>query len=300
MNYNEENKYYTCKYDRPFKEIFLNEKNKDMLKDLLEVVLKVKINKIEVKPNERNTRNIKIRRKTYDALLDTNVGKIEIEVNAGIDKYLYPRNAAYICDLYSHHTQVSEEYSEDVMIMQINFTYGLGKKEKMMRTYKIRDEEGKEFVKNFQILEINMDYYINIWYDKSEKGKDNSLIEKNKLLIMLGLEKEELEKLSKNYKEVNEYMEKLNELNHSPEFIKYMTYEEDQRKIFNTKMREAEETGLANGIEKGIEEGIEKGIEKGISQEKIKIAKEMLKEKLPIEQISKITKLSIKEIEKLK
>jgi hypothetical protein len=45
-----EEKYYTCRYDRPFKEIFLKEENKDMLKDLLELILNKKINKIELGP----------------------------------------------------------------------------------------------------------------------------------------------------------------------------------------------------------------------------------------------------------
>ena len=40
-NMNIENKkYYTCKYDRPFKEIMLKESNKDILKKLLEHILK--------------------------------------------------------------------------------------------------------------------------------------------------------------------------------------------------------------------------------------------------------------------
>ena len=289
-----EDKYYTCKYDRPFKEIFLKEKNKDMLKALLELVLNIKINEIEVKPNERNTGNLKVRRKTYDALLETDKGKIEIEVNATSEKYLYPRNTAYICDLYSHHTLVSEEYNEEVMIMQLNFTYGLGNKKEMMSNYKLRNNEGKEFVKNFQIIEINMDYYLNLWYHNV--GKNNSLIEKNKLLIMLGLDKKELEKLSKDYKEVNKYMEELDKLNHSPEFREYMTYEEDQRKIFNTKVREETEKSL----EKVKKEGLQQGIVTGAKQKSIEIAKEMLQDGYSIDEISKLTKLSLDDINNIK
>ena len=52
-------KFYTGKYDRAFKEVMLNEKNKDLLKLLLEHILKVEINNIEISPNERNSRNIK-------------------------------------------------------------------------------------------------------------------------------------------------------------------------------------------------------------------------------------------------
>jgi hypothetical protein len=78
----EDNKFYTCKYDRPFKEIFLKEQNKDLLKVLLEQVLNLKINEIEIKNIERNTGNINIRRKYLDALLYTDQGKIGIEINS--------------------------------------------------------------------------------------------------------------------------------------------------------------------------------------------------------------------------
>ena len=47
----EKNTFYTCKYDRPFKEIFLNEQNKHLLKGLLETILKTEIDKIELKPS---------------------------------------------------------------------------------------------------------------------------------------------------------------------------------------------------------------------------------------------------------
>jgi predicted transposase/invertase (TIGR01784 family) len=50
---------------------------------------------------------------------------------------------------------------------------------------------------------------------------------------------------------------------------------------------------------KGLEEGMQKGIEKGMVEEKIKICKQMLKHGLPINDISKITGLSLEEINKL-
>ena len=52
-NMNIENKkYYTCKYDRPFKEIMLKESNKDILKKLLEHILKEEIKEIIILPTE--------------------------------------------------------------------------------------------------------------------------------------------------------------------------------------------------------------------------------------------------------
>lgn len=130
-------KFYTCKYDRAFKEIMLNEKNKEVLKKLLEQILKVEIKEIEFKPTELNTGNLEVKRKTLDVLLTTNVGKIGIEVNGFRKDYVRPRNMAYICDVYAHHTLVGETYNEDTKIIQINFSYELSKdtidKEKVER-----------------------------------------------------------------------------------------------------------------------------------------------------------------------
>lgn len=47
----------------------------------------------------------------------------------------------------------------------------------------------------------------------------------------------------------------------------------------------------------GLETGIQKGREEGRHAEALKIAAEMKKDKFPIETISKLTKLSIEEIQ---
>ena len=209
-----EKKYYTCKYDRPFKEIMLKESNKDILKKLLEHILKEEIKEITILPTERNNRNLKIKRKTLDVLLKTEDKQIGIELNANIEDYVHPRNMAYIADMYASHTLVGQEYTEEILILQINLTFGLGSKNKKGRKrYYMQDEEGNKFVKNLEIIEVNMDSYMDLWYNKNEKG-----IEENKVLVMLGLEKEELKILSQNDKVVSKYMNELNKLNESTQF----------------------------------------------------------------------------------
>ena len=59
------------------------------------------------------------------------------------------------------------------------------------------------------------------------------------------------------------------------------------------------EEGLKKGHEKGVEEGLKKGHEKGIEEGKKEIAKKMLKEKISIEVIEKVTNLSKDELKKL-
>ena len=135
---------------------------------MLENILKLEIKEIEINNQERNTGNIKIRRKHLDALLTTNEGKIEIEVNTSNEKYVHPRNMAYISDIYASHTLVGEEYNEDTKIIQINLSYKI-KDEKGYRIYKVRDKEGKEYVKNLIIYELNMQYYMDLCYKKKKK-----------------------------------------------------------------------------------------------------------------------------------
>ena len=52
-------------------------------------------------------------------------------------------------------------------------------------------------------------------------------------------------------------------------------------------------------LEKGIEQGIEKGLEKGRMEEREANIVAMLKEKIPMETISRITHYSLDQIQKL-
>ena len=63
--------FYTCKNDRAFKEVFLNPNNSDLLKVLLEFILKIKIDKLEIKKTELLSGNVNIKDKRVDALVYT-------------------------------------------------------------------------------------------------------------------------------------------------------------------------------------------------------------------------------------
>ena len=275
-------KFYTCKYDRAFKEVFGKEENKDILKKLLEEILQVEIERIEYLNLERNVYNVKVKRKHLDLYLETNIGKIQVEVNTTNSKYVKPRNMSYLCDIYSYHTLIGQEYDQDTLIIQININYGQ-QDEKYIREYRLRDESGKEYIKNFIIYEINMEKYMKLWYNKEEKE-----LEKSKYIVMLNLEKEELEKLSKKDKVVIKYMKELERVNENPKFREYMSAEEDNKKIENSLKREWMEEGLAEGIKEGS------------YKRNIEIAKSLLKNKVDIEIITSSTGLSIEELEKLK
>ena len=283
-------KFYSCRYDRTFKEVFLNPKNEDLLESLLEDILKVKIEIKKILPTELITGNNIIKSKRVDALILATNKKIEIEINASINEYVYIRNTAYICNIYSTNALVGDSYNKDIDIIQINLTWGLDYEESK-REFRISDKNGNVYIKNLLIIEINMEYYKKIWYSKDEKK-----IKENELLVMLDLNEGELKEMPKSDKISKKYIESVTIVNNDPFFQEYMSYEEDQRKMQNSLIREAEDTGY----EKGIKLGEEKGLKLGQEQEKIKTIKNMLNEEIAINAISKITNLSIEKINEIK
>lgn len=172
--------------------------------------------------------------------------------------------------------------------MQINLSFGMDKyysekTYKMFEKYKIQTDNQKVYYANLGVIEVNMDKVMKIWYDKNEKK-----IELNKYLIMLGLDtKGKLKEMGNGDEIVEKYTDKLSELNNSGVFVRAITPEEDARLVANTEKYLIEE------------EALNKGLATGKRQSKLEIAKEMLKLNMNIAMISKITKLSIKEIKEL-
>ena len=277
--------FYTCRNDRAFKEVFLNPNNSDLLKALLEFILKIKIDKLEIKKTELLSGNVNIKDKRVDAIVHTGNKKIEIEINSQNKDYLHTRSTAYICNIYQSNASVGDTYNEDTDIIQVNLTWGLGRNNEEMKIFKIMNEKGELYVKNFIIYEINMDYYDKIWYSKNEDE-----IKKNQYMIMLDLDKKELKSMPKD-KIVDKYITNVTIVNDDPEFQKYMSEEEDKKKIQNSLLSEAKEEGISQGIEQGYTSGINDGIKQ--------TAKNLLSMNMPLEDISKATGLSIEEINEI-
>ena len=215
-------KFYNCRYDAVFKEVFLNEKNEEILKKLLEQSLNVKIHAIETLM-ERNQGNVHVRKKVLVIVLHTDQGIIGLEMNVN-NRNLHIRNTVLAFDLYNHYIYRGDEYDDLIQVIQVNYTYGLGKKYNEVEVYELQNERKEQLLKNFKIIEWNMDKIMKFWYDKDEEN-----IEKYKYLIMLDLEQEELHELSKRDEKVKKYMEEVERINQDPKFREYMAKEEDDR-----------------------------------------------------------------------
>ena len=107
-----------------------------------------------------------------------------------------------------------------------------------------------------------------------------------KYMIMFDLDKKKLENMPKD-DIVDMYITNVTIVNDNPEFQKYMSEEEDKKKIQNSLLSEAREN-------------INDGISKGENKKSIEIAKNLLSMNMSLEDISKATGLSVEEINKLK
>ena len=275
-----EKEFWHGKYNRPFKEIFGNEKYEDLLKEFLQRVLNQKINEITYLQTELKTGNLVERAKTVDLLVKTNKKIIHVEMNVNNPVYLHLRNACYFFNKISSQTKIGEDYDLEYEFIHIDFSYELKESKNIVEKYTLTNEDGsKTYLDNIEIWEFNMDMANSFWYNKDEKN-----IKKYKHLIMFDLDKDDLKTLSNGDDFVAKYTDELTKLNDSDEFQSWMTYEEDQQMILNTEKKMSYNEGL----------------EKGQIDSKIEIAKKMLDDNVPLDKIMVFTDLSKEEILKLK
>ena len=251
-----------------FKAIFCNENNRDLLKRLIEEVINESIEIIELRVPELIKNNIIIKNKTLDVLVRTDKEEINIEVNSYSNNLLRRRNASYIFKRYSDSLNVGSSYSQMPKFIQINLTSNLNKLPLTRKYMLYNKDDFQTYIDNLEIYEINLKKAVALCYNKG----------KSSILGMLDMDYQELANLKG-----DDIMDKLkNEalrLNSDDDFYKILSEEEEDKLFINTIK--------------------EQGIEQGIEQNNLEIAKKMLSEDLDKELISKITNLSLQEIEKL-
>ena len=302
-------KFYNGMIDRVFKNTLCSYKDHRLLIWLLETCLEIKIDKVILKDKELYKDNIFSKGKTVDLLIETDNEMINVEINNHPHKGVNERNLAYLANLYVRNVDVSNDYTEVKKCIQLNLTSG--KKDIDLKSeYALLKRNSKEeefYSENFKIYEINVDLLKESYYNN-----DKEVIDKYKAVIMLTLDREELEKLSMGDERVMEYRKRVEELNDNENFIQFMSEEEDKIKTENTLKNILEEQSAelkekTIELEKQSSELEEKSseLEKKSSELEEKSLKlenmaRSLKEKnVDIEIISETTGLSIEEIQSL-
>lgn len=254
--------------------------NPNITKGLISSLIDEKITDIEIDLNKQ-VLGESITDKT--GILDlrakiNNTIECEIEMQMLYSKNFIPRLLYYWARLYSKQLKRGNNYNElhkTICIAIINQNIPYLENLKAHTKWQIREE--KDITK---ILTDNLEIHIiEIQKAIKEYNKDR----KNKLLQWMMFLNEP------GSMEVDRIMEKNEEIKEAKVTLRELSEEESKQQIAELREKYILDT-------KDI---FETGIEKGISDEKINIAKKLLKINMPIKQISEITGLNEKEIKEL-
>ena len=265
-------KQYNGMNDVIFKNTFYIEKNKDLLKWLIESCLDMKIDEIELKDRELSKDNKIIKTKVVDTIIKTNGKVFNVEINNGeSEQYIRDRNLGYLTSIYSNSLNVSENYILQPISIQINLT-SKNNKVREMAKYMIRNEYGEFWSEKFIIYEFNVDKIKETYYNKSKEER-----ERFKPLLMLTSSNRELEMLCNGDERVKRYKDRVEELNDDPEYTILMSDEEDDKKLKATreyleKLRDQEHNERMRKLNKQIQE-VEKEKQE-VEKEKQEVEKE--------------------------
>lgn len=275
----EKNKMEVLNNDIIFKNIF---NVKETIKRLLEETLELKVKEVYLANTEMPVEKIKERRKILDLVVYTEKEVINVEVNNAYKKDLYIRNFLYFCKLISSNLEKSKDYTKLGKHIQLNLTWNMQKyipfdiREKKKLEFYVKDEETglKVFEDKFKIVNINMDYYVELWYSKNVENENPFL------LLLAAPTIEEMDEIARGDRLMEKIAKEVKKLNFDPKITEEIAFENEHEIWANTMHS--------------------RGYEQGSKQEKIGIARNMLKDDIPIDTIIKYTGLKKEEIESLK
>ena len=270
--------------------------------------------KVKLLPKDLPQHSIIDTNSKSDLLLSYPNGKKEtkciLEMNSS--HIMVMRNAFYAYKIASSGLKIKNgAYKKIFDTIVVNFNSYHNKSERLVEIGIFQTDFGKIIENSIKIINVNIDKALNkrYTYFNEQEEKMARICRILTTCDIKVLERELNEIMSK--EETKKIVARAKELSSDDEYIRlFENGEEDNYKelIRNTELaearEEAEERGLEKGIKKGIKQGIKQGIEKGIIQGSkaatIDLTKNAINIGLDAKTISKLTGLSIKEIESLK
>ncbi|WP_338631782.1 Rpn family recombination-promoting nuclease/putative transposase [Clostridium baratii] len=272
-----------------FKKIFGTEKNKPILIDFLNAVIKPvnPIQEVEIKNNDIDKEFIEDKFSRLDIKATTNNKEhINIEIQVKNEYNMIQRTLYYWSKMYSEQIQNRENYDKlerTVCINILNFKYL--DNEKYHNAYRL-----KELSTNEELTDLEEIHFIELpKFD--EIGNKNNIDDIDKI--------DALEKWLEFLKEPESNVER--ELEVNDEVLKQaktelyrLSMDSEERERYNMR-----EKAIYDEIS-ALENAEKKGLEQGEKNKSIEIAKKALSSGLDIKTVSAITGLSENEIENLK
>ena len=266
------------KYSAKFLSYFIDVEYEDIL------------NNICLAKNEldKNNENDKGERCDYVALLSDTSLNIEVNNNSSLE--VLERNMEYAHRLYSKKIRRGEENYQYTQVIQFNLNnFAFKGNDKIVDIYTVTNDDNIGLSNKLIFVQIYVPNLRKKWYTKGIK----SLSEEEKYILAL----------------VEMDLDKLNDLggeNIMDEYVKEaeeVSFEGGVGEAYDKEWALRDQgyrDGLSQGKAEGREEGKAEGISEGKNERNIEIARNMLKDNISVESISKYTDLSINEINSLK
>ena len=292
------------KNDYVFKKIFGEKGDEDILMSLINSILRGNpvIKELELLNTEYPKEGIENKGCHFDILAKTDNGiSINIEMQYRKNRNLKDRIIYYSDRINVNEYKVGQQYGDrkiiSIWVFANNFTERKEAISEIFHCFKENKEDKWEvFTENKRIILFELQKYkvdnenfrdiLSGWVNflQTPEILDNDIIKPNNKELEKAIEK--LEYISKNQQE--KYI-----------IDSFTDYERDYYNDLNYEKQEGIKEGLEKGIKEGLEKGLKEGKEEGEKNKSIEIAKNMLKEGLDVNLISKLSGLTVEEIENL-
>ena len=276
-------------YDCIFKAIMKNcpKYRADTTSNLTDVSKGLILNTYKEMNTEYVIDNVLEKGKVSDVLFEVKGYVFNYEFNNRKWDGLIERNDAYFGKVKNDLIRRAKSYASMPKIIQINVNnfYCFLSKENLLE-FKSRDKYGIVESDKWGKIYVNL----KLIREKYDRGLELTKLEKE--LVILTLTKvDEIEKIAKGDVELMEVANELKRLTNDAYTIGLYDEEEERRRIENSIKITAKKQGLKQGVKQGIKQGA--------SNEKKSIAKNLLKDGLPIPKVCKYTGLSQKQVSML-
>ena len=287
------------KEDFVFKMIFGTEENKKLLISLLNSILKGKPYIKDLSLN--NTELTKIlepnKSSRLDILATSDDGiKFNIEMQCRKTKNLPTRTLFYTSKLYTKDLKENEDYNKNKVISIWLFGENVTNRKSAINeayvTFQKNDKDPYEIMTD-SIRIIYLELYKYVIDNKNIDDKLTKWVDF--LTNPIDLEKKTFED-----EDIEQARKTLNYISTDDNERSILDAIQKSRNDFYNDMTAAKEEGKEEGLKEGKEEGLKEGKEEGLKEKSIEIAKNMLKDNVDINIISKYSGLSVEEINKLK
>ena len=279
-------------YDRVFKLIFGDANHLERLNLLLSVTLKKKVEVIKLYPNDLLDDNRVNKKNEVDLLCKLDGEYVSIEVNTDLTQEVVNRNFAFVSRVLSKDLKPGEEYSNISRYYQINIDI----EDFLGVPYEVchltGDTTHKLVTDRVEFYFINVKHFAEICYNEGGKG----LTDFEKLYGIIGTKsKSVIDVLTKDNKILKDIGDMVKKYSNDDELLFY--YDREERMLHDAKRKV--EDDLTKKFEKQLIEKLEANTEEVTEKTTLDMARRMKKEKASLDFISKVTGISIQEIEKM-